>query len=163
MSDLCLKLQEEMDEVLALGGTPEEFNQECQDHIVECQACQDFCEESLALANLLEEPIPLPPADLTAAVMQRIAQSELAEAEAPRLPWAERFAWAASGAIAMFGLERIPEYSSSWFSGVEQLFLAGEWAFKVPLGVSMSTMIMTALTLLVVQGALVYRTKGTAS
>lgn len=163
MSELCLKLQEEMDEVLALGGTPEEFDQECQNHILECESCQAFCEESVALASLLDEPIPLPPADLTASVMQRITQSDLAEVELPRLPWAERFAWAASGAIAMFGLERIPEYSSSWFSGFEQIFLAGEWAFKVPMGVSVSTMMVTAFGLVVLQGALVYRTKGSVS
>lgn len=148
-----------MDEVLAFGGDRGDFQADCTAHLEDCENCQAFLEESLALNQLMEEPIPFPPVNLTEQVMERVLHSEREE---PSLPWAERLAWAASGAVGMYLLDRIPEYSSDWFSGLETLILQAEWAFSVPLAMSASTLFFTALILLIGQGALVYKTRGSA-
>jgi hypothetical protein len=149
-----------MDEILALGGSAEELTAECRNHLETCEACQAFLEESLALNLALEEPIPFPPANLAEQVMERIAFSE---AEEPSLPWAERLAWVASGAIAMFCLERIPEYSSDWFSSFEAMFAQAEWVMKMPFALSASSLVLAAVVLFLVQGALIYGTRAKAS
>ena len=90
MSD-CETYQMSMDEVLAFGGTPSDFPEECTEHIAHCESCSAFLDESLALGQLLEDPIPFPPVNLTEQVMERIAESEKVEVG---LPWTERLAWA---------------------------------------------------------------------
>ena len=157
MSD-CENYQMRMDEVLALGGTPSDFPDPCTDHVARCENCSAFLEESLALAPLLEEPIPFPPVHLAEQVMERISQSERENVEAG-LPWTERLVWAASGAVAMYGLDRLPEYSSNWLSEVESFFLQAEWAFATPVAMSASSLFLMALVLLLGQGALVYKAR----
>lgn len=158
MSD-CETYQMSMDEVLAFGGTPSDFPEECTEHIAHCESCSAFLDESLALGQLLEDPIPFPPVNLTEQVMERIAESEKVEVG---LPWTERLAWAASGAVGMYCLDRIPEYSSNWLSEVQSFFLQAEWAFTTPIAMSASSLALMALVLLLGQGALVYKARTSA-
>ena len=152
----CEQHQEAMDEVLAFGGTAEEFSVECQEHLQECQSCQAFVEESLALNQVLEEPLAFPPVDLTERVMARIAAEEVEEV---KLPWAERFAWLACGAIAMYCLERLPEYTSDWTTSLETFWSQTEWMIQMPVTASASTLVLAAVILAIVQGGLIYGTR----
>lgn len=158
MSD-CEKYQMSMDEVLAFGGTPSDFPEQCNEHLTRCESCSAFLEESLALGQLLEEPIPFPPVNLAETVMERIAESERVEVG---LPWTERLAWAASGAIAMYCLDRIPEYSMNWMSELQSFFIQAEWAFTTPVAMSASSLVLMAFVLLLGQGALVYKARTSA-
>lgn len=152
----CEQFQEAMDDVLAQGGTPDEFSPQCRTHLHDCSECRDFVEESLELNRLMEEPVPFPPEDMVEQVMARIEADQLSE---PRLPWAERFAWAASGAVAMYCVERIPQYSSSMWTTMESVLTQSESLLKVPLAMSPSFLVLMALSLLLVQTALIYRTR----
>ena len=144
MSD-CQDWQQEIDEILALGGTESEFSQPLAEHLAACESCREFCDDGLLLNQMMEEPTPLPPSDIVSGEV--------------RLPWAERLAWAASGAVAMFFLERLPEFSLSWLSELQQSVAQVDLAFPVPMAASASTLVIAAAALLVVQGALVYRTR----
>lgn len=152
----CEHFQELIDEILALGGSPAEYPSHLERHLTTCQECQAFSHDGLLLNQALDEPLPLPPADLAKQVMQRIQSSQIEEV---KLPWAERLAWAASGAIAMFCLERIPEYSASWWSELEQATRQMDWLMATPLALSASSLVAAALSLLAVQGLLVYKTR----
>ncbi|MCA9778168.1 MAG: hypothetical protein KC800_15685 [Candidatus Eremiobacteraeota bacterium] len=156
MSD-CQSWQQEIDEILAVGGAEDDFSTPLSEHLLECESCREFCQDGLVLNQMMEEPAPLPPADLVSGVMARVASDR--EPEEVRLPWAERLAWAASGAVAMFFVERLPEFSLSWLSEVEQTMSQLDWAFPVPIATSASTLAVAALVLLAVQGSLVYRTR----
>ena len=59
----------------------------------------------------------------------------------------------------MFFLERLPEFSLSWLSELQQSVAQVDLAFPVPMAASASTLVIAAAALLVVQGALVYRTR----
>ena len=170
MSD-CLNYQESIDEVLALGGGEESLSPGLLEHVGTCGACRAFLEEGLELNRLMEEPLPLPPVDLVEGVMARVKAESLApesehrpelEAVEPRLPWAERFAWAVSGAVGMYCLERVPEYSSSWFEGLDTLLFSTEWVFRMPMAVSATSLVAAAFLLFLFQGAIIYGTRGTA-
>jgi predicted anti-sigma-YlaC factor YlaD len=152
----CQQWQEEMDEVLAFGGTEAEFSQPLTEHLATCEPCRDFCSDGLLLNQMMEEPVPLPPADLVPNVMAQVAAAQTVDV---RLPWAERLAWAASGAVSMFFIERIPEYSFSWLTDLQQVVAQVDWSFPVPMAASASTLVLAALTLATVQGTLVYRTR----
>lgn len=152
----CHQFQEAMDEVLGLGGTTDEFSPECRSHLRHCSECQVFVEESLELNRLMEEPVPFPPEDMVNQVMARIEAEQAPEA---RLPWAERFAWAASGAVAMYCVERIPQYSSSLWTTLESVLSQSESLLKIPMTISPSFLILMALSLLLIQTALIYRTR----
>lgn len=156
MSD-CLEWQETMDEILALGGTEVDFASPLTEHLKSCESCRDFCSEGLLLNQMMEEPVPLPPAELVTGVMARVAA--VRPAEEVRLPWAERLAWASSGAVAMFFLERIPEFSLNWLTNLQQDVSQVDWSIPVPMVLSASTLIVLALVLATVQGTLVYRTR----
>lgn len=156
MSD-CREWQQEIDEILALGGAENEFSPALTEHLAGCENCREFCQDGLLLNQMMEEPAPLPPADLVSGVMARVAAER--QPEEVRLPWAERLAWAASGAVGMFFLDRLPEYSLSWLTELQQSVAQMEWAFPVPMATSASTLVFAAAALLVVQGTLVYRTR----
>jgi len=147
-----------MEEVLALAGTTEDFPADCLDHLEVCGSCREFLEDSLQLNRVLREPLPFPPTDLAERVMERIA---LSEAEEPQLPWAERFAWVVCGAIAMFCVERLPEYSAGWSSSLESLWTQAEWMMDVPFALSASKLVLAGVVLLLVQGALILKTRAT--
>jgi len=153
----CQDWQQEIDEILALGGTESEFSQPLAEHLAACESCREFCDDGLLLNQMMEEPTPLPPSDIVSGVMARVAEER--HVEEVRLPWAERLAWAASGAVAMFFLERLPEFSLSWLSELQQSVAQVDLAFPVPMAASASTLVIAAAALLVVQGALVYRTR----
>lgn len=162
MSD-CQCHQEAIEEVLALGGGEESLSAIVQEHLEQCEDCRDYLQEGLQLNKLMEEPLALPPSDLTELVMARIgAETEPAEVPESRLPWAERFAWAVSGAVGMYCLERIPEYSSSWFEGLDKLVFQTEWVFRMPVAVSATSLAAAAFLLFVFQGAIIYGTRSTA-
>lgn len=155
----CEPYQQAMDEVLAFGGGPEEFSGDCRAHLEQCDACKEFLDDSLALNLALEEPLPFPPSDLTERVMAKIAEQEPVEA---KLPWAERFAWLACGAIAMFSLERLPEYSGEWLSSLQAVWTQTEWMLRTPVTASGSTLVLAAFLLAAVQGGLIYRARSTS-
>lgn len=161
MSD-CLEAQEAMEEIAALGGDEEGLPAALRAHLGECKACREYWEESLELNRLLEEPLALPPANLAELVMARLEETEPPSLVETCLPWAERFAWAASGAVAMFCLERLPEYSTGWIAALGDLWSQSEALFQVPVAASASTLMLAALVLLSVQSALVYGTRKTA-
>jgi hypothetical protein len=153
----CQKWQEEMDEVLAFGGTEADFTPPLTEHLEACEICRGFCSEGILLSQMMEEPVPLPPADLVPSVMARVAAAQ--SVEEVRLPWAERLAWAASGAVGMFFIERIPEYSLSWLTNLQQVVTQIDWSLPVPIAASASTLVLAAVTLVTVQGGLVYGTR----
>lgn len=156
MSD-CQRWQEEIDEVLAPGGTESDFSTSLAEHLVACEECREFCADGLLLNQMMDEPVPLPPAEMVPRVMARIASEQ--SPQELRLPWAERLAWAASGAVGMFFMERIPDYSNTWLLGIQQTMSQIDWSFPVPVATSASTLVLAALALLAVQGTLVYRTR----
>ena len=159
----CDCYQEAIDEVLALGGGEESLSVEVRRHLEECPDCTEFLQDCLQLNKLMEEPLPLPPADLTERVMARIsADTVVEEPLETRLPWAERFAWAVSGAVGMYCLERIPEYSSSWFEGLDKLVFQSDWVFTMPVAMSATSLALAAFLLFVVQGAIIYGTRSAA-
>jgi HAMP domain-containing protein len=153
----CQQWQEEMDEVLAFGGTEADFAPSLTEHLTRCDGCRDFFSEGLLLNQMMEEPVPLPPGDLVANVMSRVAAAH--PVEEVRLPWAERLAWAASGAVCMFFIERIPEYSLSWLTSAQQMVAQIDWSVPVPMAASASTLVLAAVALAAVQGTLVYQTR----
>ncbi len=160
MSD-CQEWQQEIDEILALGGAENDFSKPLTEHLAACEGCREFCQDGLLLNQMMEEPTPLPPSDIVSGVMARVAAERLPEEV--RLPWAERLAWAASGAVAMFFLERLPDFSLTWLSELQRSVAQVDWAFPVPMAASASTLVLAAVTLLVVQGTLVYRTRALIS
>ena len=145
-----------MEEFLAFGQGIEDFPDELKGHLKSCQDCESFYQESLLLNDLLEEPLAFPPPDLVSNVMQRIASEE---APPVRLPWGERLAWAISGALAMYCAEHIPEYSSSWLTNIEQIFLQTGALFQAPMALSATSVLLSAICLFMMQGALVYKTR----
>ena len=155
MSD-CQGWQQEIDEVLALGGAESDFSQPLAEHLAGCESCREFCDDGLLLNQMMDEPAPLPPSEIVSGVMARVALERQPEV---KLPWAERLAWAASGAVAMFFLERLPQVSLSWLSELQQSVAQVELAFPVPMAASASTLVLAAAALFVVQGTLVYRTR----
>lgn len=157
MSD-CQSWQQELDELLALGGSEADFQPELNEHLESCEDCREFCREGLLLNQMMEEPLPLPPAELVPGVMARITADR--RPEEAKLPWAERLAWAASGAVGMFLLERLPEVSFSWFESLQEVLVQVDLTFPVPMAASASTLALAAVVLFAVQGTLVYRTRG---
>ena len=86
---------ETIDEYLAVGVPPGLLPGQHREHLEACAACRDALEDSLELARLLQEPLPLPPADLTARIMARI-QEPVSRSARPATQ--ERLIWAALGA-----------------------------------------------------------------
>jgi hypothetical protein len=86
-----------------------------------------------------------------------------AHLEDSALPWAERLAWAASGAAAMFFIERMPSVSTDWL-GEAQAMLGGVMGWLwIPFEVNGLYLAVTALVLLALQGAMIYQVKASAS
>ena len=169
----CQNRQAEMDEILAVGGSEADFSPALAEHVESCENCRKFCREGLLLNQLMEEPVPLPPVDLVPGVMGRLERHPQSLSGLPgpvergpresKLTWAERMAWASSGAVAMFMWERIPVVSLSWLESLQNVLLQVDWTFPVPVSTSASTLVVAALTLMTVQGALAYKTRALIS
>ena len=123
-----------IDEYLAVGVAPELLPGQHRHHLEGCPDCQAQVEESRVLARLLDEPLMLPPADLTARIMARVAEPR--ERPLPQAsPAQERLLWASLGAAAasvipflqggipgldlaswmpVFTLPAVPGLESSW-------------------------------------------------
>ena len=150
-------------EEIAIGGTRESLSRECREHLAQCEACNSALELELELNHMLEEPIPLPPGDLTAAVMARIELDAVPQLEPDlSLAWGERLAWMVSGAALMFGIERIPSVSSEWLFDLQSQLSAFSLAMEWPGMMSPSHMAIFAVLLISVQGAMVAKVKGEA-
>lgn len=93
----CIQYQA-IDEYLAVGVAPELLPGQHREHLEGCLACREGVAESLELARLLAEPLPLPPADLTERIMARIHQPAPRKAGRPAAQ--ERLVWVALGAAA---------------------------------------------------------------
>jgi len=87
-----------IDEYLAIGVAPELLPGQHREHLDGCEACREAVAESLELARLLQEPLPLPPADLTARIMAAVQAPPPVRAVRPAKQ--ERLVWAALGAAA---------------------------------------------------------------
>ncbi len=165
MSDDCQKFSEAIVEQVARLGREPRWDEAVAQHLEQCQLCRQLLRDELELCRLLEEPVPLPPADLINGVMARL--SAAAEPPEPRaetaLPWAERFAWAASGAAAMYGLERLPDLSGAWLGELQAAFFSVLGALAIPFEINGLYLLVLALTLFVAQGAMVYQVRSSAS
>lgn len=166
MSD-CDRYQIEIVEGTALPAYA--WGDELSAHLESCPCCQEVLEQERELNALLNEPLPLPPADLVPGVMARI-ESERSKHTAsdvpvrePSLPWAERFVWAASGAMAMYCLERLPDLSSRWFAETQVAIFSALSSLRLPLEVNIFTLVGLALVLLAAQGVMVYQVRTSAS
>lgn len=167
MSD-CEHVQEMIaTEVARRGREPAWEDAAIAAHLVGCAACRAVLAQELELCLLLDEPLPLPPHELIPGVMARIATESSPSASLDRseqgLAWAERFAWAASGAVAMYGLERLPELSEPWLSEVALQGLATLTALSAPFELNWLYLVVLGLGLLVAQGAMVYQVRSSAS
>jgi predicted anti-sigma-YlaC factor YlaD len=162
MSD-CDDIQHAITEGVALAGREPPWQEPISGHLAGCASCREMLRQEVELARLLEEPSPLPPAGLIPEVMARIA-AEPATALSPAPPasglaWAERFAWAASGAVAMACLERLPSLSAPWLADAQLSFFSVLSSLAVPLEVNGLYLVVLALGLLAAQGVMVYQVR----
>lgn len=150
-------------EELAIGGNAESLSSECLEHLAECEACSEILELELELNRMLEEPVPFPPTDLAARVMEKI-ELDSAVVSSPELglAWGERLAWMVSGAVLMFGIERLPNLSSDWALELQSQLSALSFALELPGLVSTGQVTLLAILLISIQGAMVVKVKGEA-
>ena len=164
----CEQIQQRITEEVSLSGREPHWKEaSVADHVAGCAACRELLEQELELSRLLDEPLPLPPAGLIPDVMALIAtDTEAALPARPTetgLPWAERFAWAASGAVAMFCLERLPSMSADLFSEAQLAVFSLLSSLAVPFEINGLYLAVVALGLLAAQGAMIYQVRASAS
>lgn len=161
----CPQIQDTITELVTLQGGEPAWSPAIAEHLRGCPACRDVLKQELELCALLEEPLPLPPAGLISGVMARIAQEQPAQAfeKEPALPWAERFAWAASGAVAMACLDRLPALGTNWWNEILSGFFSITSLWSAPFEINGSYLAALAAVLLAAQGAMVYQVRVSAS
>ncbi len=148
----CEHYQEKIEEHLAVGVPPDLLPERLARHLGSCEVCQDFVEESLLLSRLLEEPLPLPPAELAEKVLAAVNSPLQAEAG---LGLGERLAWASLGGMVAVALQ-----GTSWaaVTAASESFLVelSAWfaSFKLPSvpEFDFSATVPLALTLAFIQG-----------
>lgn len=124
----CESYQERIDEQLAVGVPADLLPGTLQAHLDECPECQLFLSESLELNRLLEEPLPLPPAEL----VERVMQAVKAPAAEPALGMGERLVWASLGGLIALGLQSM-SLDAFWQATAEGWSeLAGWWTLQTP-------------------------------
>lgn len=87
-----------IDEYLAVGVAPELLPGQHRQHLEACASCSEAVAESLELGRLLQEPLLLPPADLTARILAAVKTPSPRRQARPAQQ--ERLLWAALGAAA---------------------------------------------------------------
>lgn len=163
MSD-CQDRQDFITEMVTLKGAEPQWEPDLAEHLQSCPACREALAQELELCALLEEPLPLPPSDLVSGVMARIGDdvNVAGPAREPALPWAERFAWAASGAVAMFCLDHLPLQATDWLAELQSIFASLASMGSMPFELNGLYLAVMAAVLLAAQGAMVYQVKVSA-
>lgn len=161
----CQDRQEFITEMVTLKGAEPRWEPEFAEHLRSCPACRQVLAQELELCALLDEPLPLPPADLISGVMARIAEEAPSPVPArePTLPWAERFAWAASGGVAMFCLDRLPLQTTDWLGEIQSALTSLASLWSMPFELNGLYLAVMAVVLLAAQGAMVYQVKVSAT
>lgn len=163
MSD-CQDRQDFITEMVTLKGAEPQWEPEFAEHLQSCPACREVLAQELELCALLDEPLPLPPSDLISGVMARIAGDApvTGPAREPALPWAERFAWAACGTVAMFCLDHLPLQATDWLVELQSAFTSLASVGSMPFELNGLYLAVMAVVLLAAQGAMVYQVKVSA-
>lgn len=164
MSD-CRQIQETITELVTLKGGEPQWEASIAEHLKGCPQCREVLEQELELCVLLDEPLPLPPADLIPGVLARIASESPARPplREPSLPWAEKVAWAASGAAAMFCLDRLPTLSTEWWDELWSSFWSIASVWSAPFEINGAYLAALALVLVLAQSVMVYQVRVSAS
>ncbi|MBI3929999.1 MAG: hypothetical protein HY319_30955 [Armatimonadetes bacterium] len=99
----CEPIRRQLEEHLAVGIPADLLPGTLRAHLESCPACAAFADAARELNRLLEEPLPLPPPDLSQRVMAAVAREETRR-EPVSLAQTERLVWAALGAVSAWGI-----------------------------------------------------------
>lgn len=155
----CESWQEKIDEQLAVGVPLDLLPGTLTAHIRECSECREFAAESVELNRFLEEPLPLPPADLAARVMAAVQADDEPAVEERTTAVGERLVWAVLGGVMVLGAQALAGAASSdwtlllagWVESLADLFPSFELTFSVP-ETSATLLLPMAASLALLQG-----------
>ncbi|MCA9796416.1 MAG: hypothetical protein KC910_31630 [Candidatus Eremiobacteraeota bacterium] len=124
----CESYQERIDEHLAVGVPADLLPGTLLCHLEACSDCREFVQESLELGRLLEEPLPLPPAEL----VERVMEAVKTPAAEPALGMGERLVWATLGGLIALGLQSM-SWDAFWQATSQGWSeLSGWWTLQTP-------------------------------
>ncbi len=167
----CNDIQEALTEAFAFGGSERNLSPADREHLEGCAECLDLMASEVEMNRLLAEPTPLVPAELVPNVLTRIAEEERIAMEGvgefrpevvatePNLLWTERLLWAASGAAAMYGLERLPNLSSEIWVPTQAFLTTSSTLLEGVFSLNSLTLLVLTLVLIAAQLGMVYRVR----
>ena len=126
----CEECREALEEHFAVAGAAALVPVWCERHLNQCQDCRLFVAEERELNRLLEEPLALPPADLSQRIMQAVGRQSLEVS----VPLAERLLWAVAGGacVAVYQYLPLDILSDLWNMSWSYNLDLPEWTFTLP-------------------------------